>query len=113
MWWTIAKAVIAAVIIVTVSEIANRLPRLGALLLTLPIASLLAFVFTWLRHEDLPTITRLARETLVLVPLGLPFFIPLAFSERLGLGFWPAFLIGVALASTTIGLWFWLGPKPA
>lgn len=111
MWWTIAKALIAAAVIVTVSEIANRLPRIGALLLTLPIASILAFIFTWIRHDDLTTVARLARETLVLVPLGLPFFVPLAFSERLGLGFWPAFLAGVALASLTIGLWFRLGPE--
>jgi hypothetical protein len=113
MWWTIAKGLIAAAIIIIVSEIANRLPRVGALLLTLPIVSILAFVFTWLRHDDLTTVARLARETLVLVPLGLPFFIPLAFSERLGLGFWTAFLSGIVLASITIGLWFWFGPKPA
>lgn len=111
MWLTIAKALIAAVIIVTVSEIANRLPRVGALLLSLPLVSLLAFVFTWTKHEDLTTISRLARETLILVPLGLPFFLPLAFSDRLGLTFWPAFLTGIALASSTISLWFWLGPK--
>jgi hypothetical protein len=51
----------------------------------------------------------LAREALVLVPLGLPFFIPMAFPERLGLSFWSAFVAGIVLASATIGLWFWLG----
>jgi hypothetical protein len=56
-------------------------------------------------------ISRLARETLILVPLGLPFFVPLAFAHRLGLGFWSAFVVGVALASVTIGLWLWLGPR--
>lgn len=113
MWWILSKALIAAAILVTVSEIANRLPRMGALLLTLPVASILAFIFTWVRHGDLQTVSTLARETLILVPLGLPFFVPLAFSERLGLSFWPAFGSGVALASLTIGLWFWLGPAPA
>ena len=113
MWWTLAKAAIAAAIIVAVSEIADRFPRIGALLLTLPVVSILAFIFTWTRHEDLTTISRLARETLVLVPLGLPFFLPLAFAGRLGLSFWPAFASGVALASLTIGLWFWLGPEIA
>ena len=111
MWWVVLKAAIAAAIIVTVSEIANRYPRLGALLLTLPVASILAFVFTWTRHEDLTTVSKLAQETLVLVPLGLPFFVPLAFSQRLGLSFWPAFIAGIGLASLTIGGWFWLGPK--
>lgn len=111
MWWTIGKTFIAAGIIATVSEIANRFPRIGALLLTLPVVSILAFIFTWIGHRDLDGISRLARETLVLVPLGLPFFLPLAFASRLGLGFWSAFVSGVIFASLTIGLWFWLGPE--
>ncbi len=111
MWWTITKTVIAAVTVVAVSEIANRFPRLGALLLTLPVLSILAFIFTWTGRRDLTTISRLARETLVLVPLGLPFFLPLAFAARLGLNFWSALTCGVLLASLAIGLWFWLGPE--
>lgn len=95
MRWIVIKTVIAAAIIVAVSEVSQRLPRLGALLLTLPIVSLIAFVMSWQQHRDLPAISRLARETLVLVPLGLPFFVPLAFTQRLGLDFWPAFLIGL------------------
>lgn len=85
-------------------------PISAALLLTLPIISIVAFVAVWQKEQDLSTINRLARETLVLVPLGLPFFVPLAFSERLGLGFWTAFSGGVVLASVSIELWFWLEP---
>ena len=108
MWW---RAVIAGLVVAGVSELADRFPRLGALLLTLPIVSIVAFIAVWQKEQELSTISRLARETLVLVPLGLPFFVPLAFAERLGLGFWTAFLAGVVLASMTIGLWFWLGPQ--
>lgn len=111
MWWIILKTAIAATIIVTVSEVSQRMPRLGALLLTLPIVSLIAFMMSWQQHHDLPAISRLARETLVLVPLGLPLFVPLAFAERFGLEFWPAFMIGLALAAVTIGLWFWFAPS--
>lgn len=53
----------------------------------------------------------LARETLILVPLGLPFFVPLAFAERLGLGFWGAMTAGLIAASLTIGLWLAIGPR--
>ena len=111
MWWIVLKTLIASGIIVAVSEVSQRLPRLGAIFLTLPIVSLIAFVMSWQQHRDLPSMSRLARETLVLVPLGLPFFVPLAFAERFGLDFWPAFLIGLALATVTIGLWLWLGPS--
>ncbi|QDT32241.1 hypothetical protein [Thalassoglobus polymorphus] len=108
MWW---RAVIAGLVVAGVSQLADRYPRLGALLLTLPIVSIVAFVAVWNKEQDLPTVSRLARETLVLVPLGLPFFVPLAFSQRLGIGFWGSFALGVFLASITIGLWFWLGPQ--
>ena len=48
---------------------------------------------------------------MILVPLGLPFFIPLAFAQRLGLGYWSAFVTGLIVGSIGIGLWLWLGPK--
>ena len=104
MAWLVLRAFVAAAVVVAVSEVSNRLPRLGALLLTLPVVSVIAFVATWTKDADLPAISRLARETLVLVPLGLPFFVPLAFANRLGLSFWPAFSAGLVLASATIGL---------
>jgi hypothetical protein len=109
---TILKALISAAVIVAVAEVAGRFPRLGALLLTLPIVSVLAFIMTWAKAGEMATITQLARETLVLVPLGLPFFVPFALSNRTGLSFWPSFAAGVVLASITIGLWFRLGPSP-
>ncbi len=112
MFWTFIKAGISAVVIVAVAEVSGRFPRLGALLLTLPLVSILAFVMLWTKEGEMTAITRLARETLVLVPLGLPFFIPFAISSRTGLSFWPSFVLGVVLASITIGLWFWLGPTP-
>ncbi|QDS98347.1 hypothetical protein [Adhaeretor mobilis] len=110
MYWQIAKVIISAVLIAATSTLAQKQPRLGALLLSLPIVSLLAFGFTWVEHRDLATISRLARETLILVPLGLPFFVPLAFSKQLGLSFWPCFGLGIVLASATIGAWLRFGP---
>ncbi|MHC4879853.1 MAG: hypothetical protein ACYTGL_25655 [Planctomycetota bacterium] len=107
------RAVIAGLVVAGVSELADRHPRLGALLLTLPIVSIVAFIAVWQKEQDVSTINRLARETLVLVPLGLPFFIPLAFSQRLGLNFWSAFAAGIVLAALTIGAWFQFGPAPA
>lgn len=110
MLTTLAKALFTTAIILAVSELSERRPRLGALLLTLPLMSILAFVMSWTKHHDLPAVSRMARETLILVPLGFPFFVPLAFAERWGLSFWSAFLIGVAAATCTILLWLRFGP---
>jgi len=105
------RGLVAALTVIGVSELAARHPRLGGLLLTLPIVSIVAFVAAWNKTPDLPAVSRLARETLVLVPLGLPFFVPLAFAEQLGLGFWSAFGGGLVAASVCIAAWFAFGPR--
>jgi hypothetical protein len=108
--WNIVRVGIVGVTVVVVAELSKRYPRYGALLLSLPMVSILAFLLSWFQHRDLPAISRLARETLILVPLGLPFFIPFAFATRLGLGFWSCFAAGIILASLAIGAWMLLGP---
>lgn len=102
------RGIVAGATVILVTELARRYPRVGALVLTLPLVSLIAFVASWTKEADLPAISRLARETLILVPLGLPFFVPLAFAETLRLGFWSAFGLGLLLAGTTIGAYFYV-----
>ena len=108
--WNIGRVGIAALTIVAAAELSKRFPRYGALLLSLPIVSILAFVMGWFQYHDLTAIARLAKETIILVLLGLPFFLPLAFSNQLGLGFWASMGLGVVLASLAIGTWLLLGP---
>lgn len=105
------RVIIPLMIIVSVSEVSRRSPRIGALLLTLPLLSILAFGMAWFQHHDLRSLSRMARETLILVPLGLPFFVPLAFAEQLHLGFWSAMGMGVILAAVLIGLWMMFAPR--
>ena len=107
--WNILRIVIAAVTIVAVAELSKRYPRYGALLLSLPLMSMLAFAFSWQQHRDLPAVSKMARETLILVPLGLPFFVPLACAAQWGWSFGAAFAAGVVLASATIGAWLHFG----
>jgi len=108
--WNVVRVLLVAMIVAAVGDVSRRYPRAGALLLSLPIVSILAFLVSWFQHHDLTSISQLARETLILVPLGLPFFIPLACAPRLGMGFGWAFGTGVILASITIGAWLYLAP---
>lgn len=105
------RVILPVLIILAVSEVSRRTPRFGALLLSLPLVSILAFGAAWYRDRDIQCLSTMARETLTLVPLGLPFFLPLAFAERLGLGFWAAMGSGLCLAGLTIGLWLAFGPR--
>jgi len=103
--WNIVRVLIAAVSIVAAAELSKKFPRYGALILSLPIISVLAFIMSWIQYHDLPAISKLAKETFVLVLLGLPCFIPLIFARQLGLGFWSSITLGVVLACLTMGAW--------
>jgi hypothetical protein len=111
MWWFVVRLLVAAAMIAGIAEISQKLPRVGALLLSLPIISILAFVLSWQQHRDLAAVCRMAKETLVLVPLGLPFFVSLALAQRTGLGFYPSLAIGLVLASLAISLWMCFAPR--
>lgn len=111
MWPNIIRGLIIAGIVVTVAELSERHPRVGGLLLALPIVSILAMFTTWDRYHDVAVVSRLAKETLVLVPLGLPLFVPFALADRMGLGFWAAFASGLVLAAACMSAWFWLGSR--
>ena len=108
-FWNISRVLIAAITIVAVAELSKRFPRYGALLLSLPIVSILAFIFSWHQYHDLPAISKLAQETLILVVLGLPLLVPVVFASQLGIGFWTAMGIGISLATLTVGCWLYLG----
>jgi hypothetical protein len=60
--WTIVEVAISAAVIVAVAEVSHRFPRLGALLLTLPLVSHLAFVTEWTQQHDPLAISRLVRD---------------------------------------------------
>lgn len=100
------RIALSVAVLMAASELARRFPRLGGFILSLPLVSILAMVLSWSRDHDLVTVSRLAREAIFFVVLGLPFFVPLAFADRLGLGFGTALVAGIAIAglTTAIGL---------
>jgi hypothetical protein len=104
--WNLARVTIIAITIMAVAELSKRSPRYGAVLLALPVITILAFVVTWTQHHDLAMISSLAKETLILVILGLPMFLPLIYCREIGLGFWASLGCGVALALMLIGMRF-------
>ena len=110
MPWIITKYLITAAIVVAVSEVAKRSDRLGALLASLPLVTLLAL--TWLHVERQPAskITNHAWYTFWYVVPTLPMF--LAFpSLYTRFGFWPALGLSALITVTSFAL-FALAVKP-
>ncbi len=89
MSWIVVKYLVTAAVVVAVSELAKRSDRLGALLASLPLVTLLAL--TWLHLEKQPAakIANHAWYTFWYVVPTLPMF--LAFPPLFArFGFWPA-----------------------
>ena len=103
----IVNGVLAGFVVVAVSEVARRYPRVAEVILAVPLVVFAVYALMYLREPDLAPIARMARQMLVLVPLGLTFFVPLAFAERLQLPFWPAFTMGLALVTASVSTYLW------
>jgi hypothetical protein len=111
MLYVLSKALISGAIIAAASELAKRSPALGAVILSLPLVSVLAFVWLWRDTGDKEAIASLSQSTFWFVLPTLPMFLVLPTLLRNGLTFWSALAISCAL---TVGLYFsagWLLPK--
>ncbi|HEX2972733.1 MAG TPA: hypothetical protein VHP11_10395 [Tepidisphaeraceae bacterium] len=107
----ILRGLAAGFIVVGVSEIAGRFPRLGALVLTVPVVPVMVLLMMYLKGADLAPVCALSREMLCLILVCLPVFIPLALANRLQLSFWAAYAAGLLLMSAAVTAYIWLAPK--
>lgn len=82
------KVIISALVIVAVSEVAKRSTGFAALIASLPLTSVLAFI--WLHMEASPSsqIAQLSSQIFWLVLPSLIFFLLLPVLLRYGMGFW-------------------------
>jgi hypothetical protein len=107
MLYAAIKALLSGVIIATVSEVAKRYPALGALILSLPLISILAFIWLWIDTNDKEGIAALAQSTFWFVLPTLPLFLVLPLLLRGGMGFWPALGLGCALTILLYAMMVW------
>ena len=103
----VVNGVIAGFVVVAVSEVARRSPRVAHVILAVPLVVFAVYAIMYLREPNAAPIARMARQMLVLVPLSLTFFVPVAFADRLHLTFWPAFAIGLALVTASVSSYLW------
>ena len=99
MWHLLLKAGISAGVIVAVTEIAKRNNFAASWLHSLPLVSLLAFVWLYIETRDTSLIARHAQGTFWFVIPTLPMFLAMPWLLRHGWGFWPSLLAGIVLTA--------------
>jgi len=101
----LAKVLVSALVIVAATEVAKRSPFWGALLIALPLTSVLAMSWLYAETRDNALLTQFARDIFVLVPVSLVFFLPFWLEKKTQFGFIANMLLGfVLLAVAAWGL---------
>ena len=110
MLYLAIKALISGVIVATASEVARRWPGVGGLIVSLPLVSLLTFIWVWHDTRDGERIAELAQSAFWFFLPSMPLFLVLPAMLRAGVGFWTAFLLAVAGTAALYLMMFWLAP---
>jgi hypothetical protein len=103
LYYTI-KILLSSLVIVAVSEIAKRSSLLGAALASLPLTSLLAFVWLYVDTGDTQKVASLSSDVFWLVLPSLPLFLLLPWLLRMGWGFWLSLGLAVAVTLACYGM---------
>jgi hypothetical protein len=111
MTYLLVKALLSGLIIAIVSEVARRSPGFGALIVSLPLVSILAILWLWRDTHDRARIAVHAEATFWYVLPSLPMFLALPAMLRAGVNFWLALALGCALTIALYALMVWIGPR--
>jgi hypothetical protein len=96
----LVKILITAALVVAIAEIAKRSTFWGAAVASLPLTSLLAFVWLYIDTGDSQRIATLSQSILWLVLPSLTLFILLPMLLRYGMSFWAS--LGLACVATAV-----------
>jgi hypothetical protein len=100
MWQYVSKVAMTALVVVAVAELGKRSSFWGAVLASLPLTSLLAFVWLYLDSGSSQAVARLSNSIFWLVLPSLPLFLVLPLLLQSGWSFWPS--LGVACIVTVV-----------
>lgn len=102
--YTFFKILFTAFIIVVISEIAKRSTLIAGIVASIPLTSLLAFIWLYFDTQDLSSIRDLSRNILIMIPPSLTFFI--ALYALIGMN--PSFYINLCTSIALTAIVYWL-----
>ena len=106
MLYYIIKIIISSFLIVLISEISKRNSFIGGLLASMPLISILAFIWLYIDTQDSEKVIALAYSIFWLVLPSLALFIMLPFLLKFGINFYISILISIGV--TMICYWIML-----
>jgi len=93
----IVKLLVSAALIAFATEVAKRYPFWGAVIIVLPLTSILAMAWLYFETRDNALVSQFARDVFMLVPLSLVFFVPFLIEPKTHWGFGLNLTLGLVL----------------
>jgi hypothetical protein len=109
--YLLVKAALSGVIIAVASEVARRWPGWGALIVSLPLVSVLAMIWLWRDTHDPVRLASHAEATFWFVLPSLPMFLLIPLLIRQGYSFWTALALGCVVTMALYSTMVWMGPR--
>ena len=106
MTYLFIKTLLTLVVIITVTEIAKKSSLLAALLISLPLTSILAFIWIYWDTKNIQKIIDLSFNTIIMVIPSFIFFITLPIMLKLKINF--TFALLISLICTSIGYYIFI-----
>ena len=107
-WVNLAgKGLFSGAVIVTASEIAKRSAVFGALVISLPLASIMSMMWLYNDTEDTAQVADFAESILWLVIPSMLLFVVLPYLLRRGWGFEAAMAVGIVATIIAYGIGVW------
>ncbi len=101
----LVRAAVSGVLIAAASELARRSSILGAVIISLPLTSLLAIVWLYRDERDTGEVASFAWSILWIIPPSLVFFVVLPVALGRGLSFTPALLLACVMTTAAYAVW--------
>ena len=98
------KVIVSALLIVGVSEVSKRSSVMGALLASLPLISLLSFIWIYVDTKDVQLLASLSKEVFWMVLPSLLLFLTLPVLLQKGMDFWVSLLISCGWTALVYGI---------
>jgi hypothetical protein len=100
MLYTVIKILITSGLVVAISEIAKRSSMMAGILASIPLISVLGFIWLYLDTKEVEKISNLSTSIFWLVIPSLALFVTLPILLKKGIGFYPS--LGIATSVTVV-----------
>ncbi len=100
MFYTVIKILITSGLVVAISEIAKRSSMMAGILASIPLISVLGFIWLYLDTKEVEKISNLSTSIFWLVIPSLALFVTLPILLKKGIGFYPS--LGIATSVTVV-----------